>query len=155
MLSLVSYTTGAAYSHKRGSKMLEKQRSVILVLSIWTLLAINLPAPATAQMSSTNYRITTTVMSGGGTPMGSTTYQMNGTIGQPSPLIDPADPPQSTSYDLLTGFWYTTGAGHGCLYDYLGDGDVDGADLTEFLNAYSLIEVEGFAMEFGRVDCLQ
>ena len=80
--------------------------------------------------------------------------QMNCTIGQPSPLIDPALPPQSTSYDLLTGFWYTAGAGAGCLYDYLGDGDVDGDDLVEFMNAYSSSELEAFALEFGRVDCL-
>ena len=105
-------------------------------------------------MSSTNYTITTTVTSGGGGPMSSDSVQMNCTIGQPSPLIDPALPPQSTNYDLLTGFWYTTGAGSGCLYDYLGDGDVDGVDLAEFMNAYSSSELETFALEFGRVHCL-
>lgn len=104
-------------------------------------------------MSSTNYTITTTVISGGG-PMASASYQMNGTVGQPSPLIDPVLPPQSTNYDLLTGFWYTIGVGVGCLYDYLSDGDVDGADLEELANAFSKGELTAFALEFGRTDCL-
>ena len=106
------------------------------------------------EMSSTNYRITTTVMSDGGTPMASANYQMNSTLGQPSPLMEQGMDPYSDNYGLLPGFWYTVGAGSGCLYDYLGDGDVDGADLAEFVNAVSSSELEGFAMEFGRVDCL-
>jgi hypothetical protein len=42
----------------------------------------------------------------------------------------------------------------GCPGDFDDDGDVDGADLAEFMNAFSSSELEGFAMEFGRVDCL-
>ncbi len=117
-------------------------------------IAMLVMSASAAEMSSNNFRITTTVISGGGRPMSSSNYQMNGTAGQPSPLIDPALPPQSTNYDLLTGFWYTIAAGSGCLYDYFDDGDVDGTDLVEFLNAYSSIEVAAFALEFGRVDCL-
>ncbi len=113
-----------------------------------------LPVDAGAQMSSDNYHITATVMSGGGGPMQSTNYLMNSTVGQPSPLIDPLLPPQSTNYDLVIGFWYTVGVSSECLYDYLGDGDVDGADLAEFMNAYSSSELETFALAFGRVDCL-
>jgi photosystem II stability/assembly factor-like uncharacterized protein len=37
------------------------------------------------------------------------------------------------------------------LYDYLGDGDVDGADLAAFLMAYSATELPAFALEFGRI----
>jgi hypothetical protein len=106
------------------------------------------------EMSSTNYRITTTVMSDGGTPMASANYQMNSTLGQPSPLMEQGMDPYSDNFGLLPGFWYTLDAGSGCIYDYLGDGDVDGADLAEFMNAISSIEMESFAMEFGRVDCL-
>jgi hypothetical protein len=106
------------------------------------------------EMSSTNYRITTTVMSDGGTPMASANYQMNSTLGQPSPLMEQGMDPYSDNFGLLPGFWYTLDAGSGCIYDYLGDGDVDGADLAEFVNAVSSSELEGFAMEFGRVDCL-
>jgi hypothetical protein len=107
-----------------------------------------------AEMSSTNYTITTTVLSNGGSWIESANYRMNSSIGLPSPLTDPALPPQSTNYDLLTGFWYTVGSGTGCLYDYFDDGDVDGADLEEFLNAYSSNELAAFALEFGGVDCL-
>lgn len=133
----------------RGAIMKFKYLPAILVLML-----LYVANPAAALMSSTNYTISTIVISGGGGPMTSANYLMNGTIGQPSPLIDPALPPQSTNYDLLTGFWYTIGAGSGCLYDYNDDGDVDGADLEEFLNAYSSSEVAGLALEFGRVDCL-
>jgi len=133
-------------------QIIKRIKTVLCVIGIIAI--INIPHLVFAEMSSTNYTITTTVMSGGGGPMGSANYQMNSTLGQPSPLIDPALPPQSTGYDLLTGFWYTVGADSGCLFDYLNDGDVDGADLAEFMNAFSSSELESFAMEFGRANCL-
>ena len=34
-------------------------------------------------------------------------YNTRSTLGQPSPLMDPANPPNSTSYELYPGFWYT------------------------------------------------
>ena len=129
-------------------------RLILSFLFLFGILIIAPPITIAGEMSSTNYRITTTVMSGGGAPMGSANYQMNSTLGQPSPLMEQGMDPYSDNYGLLPGFWYTMGAGSGCLYDYLGDGDVDGADLAEFLNAYSSSELEAFALEFGRVDCL-
>jgi hypothetical protein len=56
-------------------------------------------------MSSTNYRIPTTVMSGGGTSMGSTNFQMNSTLGQPTPIMEQGMDPYSDHYGLLPGFW--------------------------------------------------
>ena len=79
-----------------------------IILTMFCL-CLGMPISGDAGMSSDNYRITTTVVSGGGGPMASASYGLNGTLGQPSPLIDPYDPPWSTSYDLLTGFWYTRG----------------------------------------------
>jgi hypothetical protein len=128
-----------------------KITTVILVMSC---LCLGMPIPGDAAMSSANYRITTTVVSGGGGPMASASYGLNGTLGQPSPLIDPYDPPWSTSYDLLTGFWYTVGGG--CRWDIepvSGDGDVDGADLAEYLNAYDPMTLPAFVAEFGRIGC--
>lgn len=112
---------------------------------------------AIAQMQSEHYRISTSVMSGGGGSMnsGSETYQYNGTMGQPSPLMDAADPPYSSSYDLYPGFWYTLGTG--CAWDIEpepGDGDVDGADLAVFITIYAVDDLAAFAAEFGRSDCL-
>ena len=121
------------------------------------LIAALFPVAAAAAMSSANYRVTTTVMSGGGAIMDSGHYRVNGTLGQPSP-IDPIMPLQSPGYDLSVGFWYTlhTELG-GCRWDIepaFGDGDVDGADLAEFVNAFSIEQVPSFAQEFGRIDCL-
>jgi hypothetical protein len=42
----------------------------------------------------------------------------------------------------------------GCPADTEPDGDVDGADLAEFMNAVSSSELEDLAPDFGRVDCL-
>ncbi|MEE4111942.1 MAG: hypothetical protein V2I40_03945 [Desulfobacteraceae bacterium] len=107
-----------------------------------------------AGMSSLNYRIPTTVMSGGGGPMASTDYGMTGTVGQPSPLNDdPLFPPFSDNYEMLTGFWYTLAAGGGCTYDHDTDRDVDGVDLAEFIDPFDFAKLPSFALEFGRTDC--
>jgi hypothetical protein len=42
----------------------------------------------------------------------------------------------------------------GCPADTEPDGDADGADLAEFMNASFSSELEAFAPDFGRVDCL-
>ncbi len=127
------------------------------MLATFLVVVLGLPCLSSAGMASTNYRITTTVMSGGGGVMASSNYRLTGTLGQPSPLIDPADPPYSASFDLLTGFWYTLGAGVGCLWDIepsgVGDGDVDGADLAAFIDIFDLADVGAFAAEFGRENC--
>jgi len=73
---------------------------------IFCLAFIMLSAYSAAAMESTTYKIPSTVLSGGGAPMSSTSYDMNSTLGQPSPLMDPSDPPTSTSYDNYPGFWY-------------------------------------------------
>lgn len=111
-----------------------------------------------AQMQSENYRVTTSVLSGGGAPMTSATYQTNATVSQSSPLMDPADPPYSTNYDLYPGFWYTleggvagcdnlaffaaafgsvsTDSNYSSACDFDGDEDVDGSDLAEFVISF-------------------
>ena len=127
-------------------------KASVVVAAVLVIVMGN-PCFSNAEMSSDNYRITTSVVSGGGAPMGSANYRLNATIGQPSPLIDPADPPYSPGFDLLTGFWYTLGAGMGCLYDFNSDGDVDGSDLKDFTDAYAAGEVAAFAMQFGARDC--
>ncbi len=134
------------------------------------LLALSV-LPAEAQMSSANYRIPTTVMSGGGGPMGSANFQINGTLGQPSPLIDPLDPPWSTHYDLLSGFWYTTGMEPPfslCPADFQPDGRVDEDDLAILAASFGQavagqdvdddLDMDGqdlweMASEFNRTDC--
>jgi hypothetical protein len=128
-------------------KALFTLKALVLVQHLFTV-------DASAQMQSASYRITTTVMSGVGTPMSSGNFQMNSTLGQPSPLMEQGMDPYSEHFGLLPGFWYTVATDPGCLYDYLYDGDVDGADLAEFLNAFSSSELAAFALEFGRVDCL-
>ena len=120
--------------------MERKMFSVILILCFM----LGLSSIGIAEMSSDNYTIPTSVLSGGGAPMSSGSYKTNSTLGQSSPLMDPADPPLSTNYDLYPGFWYTLEAAvpqNDCPGDFDGDGDVDGSDLATF------------AADFGRTDC--
>ena len=93
-------------------------------------------------------------MSGGGAPMGSGNFQSNGTLGQPSPLLQPA-PAVSTNFDLYPGFWYTMSISN-CIWDLHIDGDVDGLDLNLFIHPpyFNVLGIEDFGSEFGRTDCL-
>jgi len=102
-----------------------------------------IPVQTVAEMASDNFRITTSVLSGGGAPISSINFKINATMGQPSPLMDPLDPPYSSDYDLYPGFWYTTEleSVEPCEGDFDTDGDVDGSDLAIF------------AADFGRTDC--
>ena len=79
-------------------------RVLVILLSIVFFIGVS---GARAEMSSTNYRIPSSVLSGGGGYKSSTNYIMHSTSGQPSPLMDTLDPPLSDNYDLYPGFWYT------------------------------------------------
>jgi len=96
-----------------------------------------------AEMESANYRIPTSVMSGGGAPMSSANFKTNATLGQSSPLMDPANAPWSPNYDLYPGIWYTIemAAIDWCEGNFDGDSDVDGSDLAVS------------AADFGRTNC--
>lgn len=117
------------------------------------LIVMGLPCLSSATMSSASYRIPTSVLSGGGIPMGSAGFQTNATLGQSSPLM----PASSAGFDLYPGFWYTL-AISGCIWDFEPDGDVDGVDLETFIQGfgppgYNASELENFGTEFGRTDC--
>jgi hypothetical protein len=109
--------------------------------------------PAAAGMSSDNYAIPTSVMSGGGAPMGSANYQMNSTLGQSSPLMEQGMDPYSDNYGLLPGFWYTISATGICPGDYDWDFDVDGSDLQEFIFDSGGLGLDIFAANFGKANC--
>ena len=106
--------------------------------------------PCFGNMRSTNYTITTSAISGGGTPMSSARFQNNGTLGQSSPILTV----DSSNFILFPGFWYTL-AGSNCVWDIYNDddGDVDGVDLYQFMNSYEESGLESFVTEFGRTDC--
>ena len=90
---------------------------------------------AFAEMQSAKYSINNLVFSSGGTQAGSTNHEIESTLGQPSPLLDPVDPPQSTNYDLFPGFWYTIAAfDMRCLGYFDEDNDVDGDDLNNYIS---------------------
>lgn len=75
--------------------------------ALWLILGHVIPAfPG---MGSTSYQIPTSIFSGGGVPMSTVSNDMNSTLGQPSPLTDQDNPPNSPSYSLYPGFWYTIG----------------------------------------------
>ncbi len=108
-------------------------------------------------MQSTNYKITTSVMSSGGGTMTSASFVSSAVLGQPSPIADQDATPTSDSYDLYPGYLYTLVSGSVCIWDLSSpfDGDVDGLDLHLFIDyEYDTTQyLEGFSGEFGRTDC--
>ncbi|RLC16148.1 MAG: hypothetical protein DRH93_18960 [Deltaproteobacteria bacterium] len=114
------------------------------------LILMGLPCLSDAGISSTSYAIPTSVMSGGGAPMGSASFHSNATLGQSSP----PGITSSTSNDLYAGFWYTMAISN-CIWDIYNDNDsdVDGLDLYHFLNPFDESDLESFTTEFGRTDC--
>ena len=108
-----------------------RKDNVFVLVCIMIVLSFSFSAYAGTPMTSQSYAITTSVISGGGAPMGSTSYKMNSTLGQSSPLMDPEYPPESDSYWLDPGFWYTLVAG------------VPGCDLASFANAFGSISGDG------------
>ncbi len=132
-----------------------KYCSIPLLVLIFAVGLVLTAAPGVfAGMESDSYAITAEVLSGGGGAMTSTSYRLQGTIGQPSPLMDQNSPPYSDAYDLYPGFWYTLDTGPVCVdlaafaasfgsldgdvrynlsCDLDSDGDVDSDDLRDFI----------------------
>ena len=129
------------------------------VLALLAALLCISPSAAGA-MESPSFRIPTSAFSGAGGLTESNNFRLEATLGQSSPLMDPADPPYSDRFDAYPGFWYTVApalAGY-CTYDYEPDGDVDGKDLVEFMRDFvagvvTVADLEDFSTEFGRSPC--
>ncbi len=127
----------------------------IKVFSLFGMLAIivNVSAAGFAEMSSTNYRTTATVMSGGNS-MGSANFQTNCSVAQPTPIMEQGMDPYSDDYGLLPGYWYTEAApGDNCPGDLDGDRDVDGRDLADYIVDAGGVGLAEFANSFGKVNC--
>lgn len=71
--------------------------------SITLFLCLICPLPSyCGGMSSTSYRVNVSVFSGGGEPIGSTSYALMSTAGQPSPIALS----YSETHLLHSGFWH-------------------------------------------------
>ena len=129
-----------------------KMKKICILLAF---ILIFTPSPAAfGDMSSENYHIQNSVLSGGGLTTISENYQMSSTLGQPSPLADPTEPPISDSYDLYPGFWHVIAAlGSSCPGDYNGDKDVDGSDLAGYIFDSGGLGLDVFAANFGKKNC--
>ncbi len=130
-------------------------KKILACLTTIFLLAGFLSTTAYAEgMSSTSYRIPTSVFSGGGGPMTSASYRMTGTIGQATPIMEQGMDPFSDNYGLLPGFWYTIGPFSAtCPGDFDWDFDVDGSDLQEFIHDADGLGLDDFAANFGTERC--
>jgi len=82
-----------------------------------------------AEMSNANYRITSSVISGGGSVMSSTNYHLMSTIGQSSSIGNSS----STNHHIDAGFWYTMLLNS--VGDVNGDGLVNLEDVIAALQA--------------------
>jgi len=136
------------------------KKKTIFVLLYFLLISLGFGEIRLAEMQSTNYRNTTSVISAGGSTMNSTGLRSQATLAQPSPLMDSLDPPMSDSYDLYPGFWYTlsteplpcedlssfaqafgatnSDSNYNISCDSEPDGDIDGVDLADFLQGYGI-----------------
>jgi len=65
-------------------------------------LALSLTLLTLALASPSPYQLERSVMANAGEPMTSTSYQMNSTLGQPSPI----GVSSSASYELGAGYWH-------------------------------------------------
>lgn len=98
---------------------------------------------AYAEMTSANYKITTTVISGGGGAMSSQNYSLVSTLGQPTPLGQSS----STSFALEPGFWPTL------LSLVVGDVNGDGSvDLKDVIAALQVVTGQTAATVFKEAD---
>jgi len=126
-------------------------------LAVMAVFFLGLVSPVFPGMQSTNFKIPVSHFSGGGAAMDSADFAMQSSVGQSSPLMDAADPPGSSSYELYPGYWYTLSAGladcdlaafatafgslsgdgnYSLFCDFDDDGDVDGGDVFVFTISY-------------------
>jgi hypothetical protein len=99
---------------------------------------------ANAEMSSTSYRISTTVMSGGGGIMSSVNFNLVSTVAQSSPLGYGS----SGNYQLDPGYWYTVLIGF-VIGDINGNGV---ADLEDVIIALQIVTGQSPASIFVEAD---
>jgi len=125
-------------------------RAIVIVLSIVLFTGVS---GARAEMSSTNYKIPYSVLSGGGGYKDSTNFQSEDTLGQPAPLMEDEFVPSSTNYKNYPGFWYLMAGIQGCPGDYDSDFDVDGSNLYDFLLDAAGVSLLDFAANFGKINC--
>jgi Dockerin type I domain len=124
-LSVISANPPMKTMKRKGDQKMQRiLRIGIVLLGICAMAAVTLPGRAVAQMSSDSYRISRSVLSGGGSPMASSSYGTNFTLGQSSPLGSSS----SDNFSLFSGFWNIVL--HAIpLRDVNGDGVVDLTDV--------------------------
>ena len=125
-------------------------RVFFILLSIVFFIGIT---GARAEMSSTNFKIPYSVLSGGGGYESSSNHESENTLGQSTPLMDDATVPSSTNYKNYPGFWYLLAGNPTCPGDYDRDFDVDGSDLMDHILDAAGISLLDFAANFGKTNC--
>lgn len=104
--------------------------NIKVLLSVLAVLRCLFVSIANAEMSSTNFRIASSEISGGGNLMSSTNYSLVSTLGQSTSIGNSS----STNYGLDAGFWYTM------LLDTVGDVNGDGVvNLKDVIAALQVV----------------
>jgi hypothetical protein len=119
-------------------------RKTKMLLIAQTVLLCLFASMASAGMSSTSFRMPTSVMSSGGNTMSSENFSMVSTLGQPTVLGNGLSP----NYNSYPGFWHTllltlTIA----VGDVNGDGAVNLEDVIATLQAATGQTVESIYLE--------
>ena len=106
------------------------RRPKVIWLISTLLLFLTQTSVVYAEMASTSFRITSSVLSEGGGYATSASFGLHSTFGQPSPLGSGA----SASFSLNSGFWHTL------LRTILGDVNGDGeVNLSDAITALQII----------------
>jgi hypothetical protein len=143
---------------KNKDSLLKKENTMNKLIGFLAFIFINVTLLSTsfAGMQSDSYSIKNSVFSTGGIHATSTNFEIESSLGQSSPLLDPSDPPWSTNYEIYPGFWYVVYAfEYNCPGDFNGDKDVDGSDLSEYILNPGELDLEIFATHFGEANCRQ
>ena len=131
---VAKYTKISIFFKERGENM--KIINIVLLLFLMTSFAM-----------AQNYQIDWYVIASGGGEMSSTSYSVNGTVGQP--IVGTSS---STGYIIESGFWVGAGVAGGCDYVV---GDVNGSDSYNGLDiTYGVSYLKGIQTElFPCPDC--
>ena len=126
------------------------RKNVMLVIVTFAAIGV-IAVPSLAGMTSSNFIIASSVISGGAMPMGSSTLLTSTTLGQPSPINDTM---ASAGFRMESGFWHTIYYAAILAGDVNNDGydDLAAGALLKVAASNHIVELIPFCLFLGFTD---